>query len=240
MIKQSLANKEPATKKPQHGVRALWGLACLVALIPLISVHLVYAVSIAQGTAPACVPYWQGCTSISAAARHGWANHLFKLSMLPYTSLLFGYWWLCGVWSRLLVPARRWRRYAMLACGTVAAVFLGLYIVFLGVEGDTYRWLRRYGINLYFSGTVLAQMLLASLLVGEPRVSNRIQRGWLILCGLLLGLGLASLPLQFVVDDRRRLLNAIEWLYALLMMAAYPLTGYAWRASGFNLRPELR
>ena len=240
MIKQSLANKDCATKKQQHGVRAMWSLACLLALIPLVSVHLAYAVSIAQGTAPACVPYWQGCTSISAAVRNGWANHLFKLSMLPYTSLLFGYWWLCAAWSRQLVPARRRRRYAMLACGTVGAVFLALYIEFLGVEGDTYRWLRRYGINLYFSGTVLAQMLLASLLVGEPRVSNHIQRGWLILCGLLLGLGLASLPLQFVVDDRHRLLNAIEWLYALLMVTAYPLTGYAWRATGFSPRPEVR
>ena len=69
MIKQSLANKDCATKKQQHGVRAMWSLACLLALIPLVSVHLAYAVSIAQGTAPACVPYWQGCTSISAAAR---------------------------------------------------------------------------------------------------------------------------------------------------------------------------
>lgn len=54
----------------------------------------------------------------------------------------------------------------------------------------------------------------------------------------LILLGLASLPLQFIVDDRRALLNAIEWWYALLMVVTYALMGWVWWRE--NWRFDLR
>lgn len=231
MIKQSLAHQAGTGHRGWPPAALAW----TAALLPFAAVHLAYLLSIRHGQVEACLPYLEGCTSISRAARHGWANHLFRMIMLPYVPLLLAYWWLAAAWTRALVPQRRGRRVAMLCWGSLGAVFLALYVNFLGVEGQTYQWLRRYGINLYFAGTVLAQMLLASQLVGHTAVPRAIQRAWLVLCGLLLGLGLTSLPLQYLVDDRDRLLNAIEWQYALLMVAAYPLTGIAWSRTGFRL-----
>ncbi|HEY0917555.1 MAG TPA: hypothetical protein VGE22_21920, partial [Solimonas sp.] len=187
---------------------------------------------------PACIPYIDGCTSISRAARQGDAILLFRAMMLPYVGLLALFWLLNARWCALLAPARVKSRRAMLACGLSGAVFLALYATILGVDGDFYRWLRRYGINLYFSLTVLAQMFLIAVASRAEALGAGLRRAFLWLLALLLGLGLASLPLQFLFDGPARdaRMNALEWQYALLMVAAYPLTGLAWRRSGFRAR----
>lgn len=216
-------------------------LAWLIGLWPLLAVHGAWLISLNAGLIPACIPYVEGCTSISRAARQPDAIQLFRAMMLPYVGLLALFWLLNARWCALLAPARVKTRGAMLGCGVVGAVFLALYATTLGVDGDFYRWLRRYGINLYFSLTVLAQMLLISIASRAEALGPGLRRGFLVLLALLLGLGLASLPLQFLLegDARDALMNALEWQYALLMVAAYPLTGLAWRRSGFRIGFQL-
>lgn len=223
-----IAKGQGSTLEPWAWATALW---------PLLAVHGAWAISLNAGLVPACIPYIEGCTSISRAARQGDAILLFRAMMLPYVGLLALFWLLNARWCALLAPQRMRARRAMLACGLVGSVFLALYATTLGVDGDFYRWLRRYGINLYFSLTVLAQMFLISIASRAEALGPGLRRAFLWLLALLLGLGLASLPLQFLLDGPARdaRMNALEWQYALLMVAAYPLTGLAWRRSGFRL-----
>lgn len=194
--------------------------AWLVAGLPFLAVHLAYLLSIREGYAPACVPYFDGCTSISRAARHGSANLLFKPLMLVHVLMLALFWRRIAERLRALRPDAPRRVATVLALGLLAAAFLALYASVLGVEGRVYQWLRRYGITLYFAGTVLAQMLAAVLIEKTPAVTRR-QRGLLAaLCAALLGLGLASIPLR-AFDDDGSLINVVEWWYALLMGAGY-------------------
>ncbi len=212
-------------------------LAWLTGLWPLLAVHGAYAISLHAGLVPACIPYVEGCTSISRAARQGDAVLLFRAMMLPYVGLLALFWLLNARWCALLAPGRVKARRAMFGCGLVGALFLALYATTLGVDGEFYRWLRRYGINLYFSLTVLAQMFLIAIASRAAALDACLRRAFLLLLALLLGLGLASLPLQFLLQGPARdaRMNALEWQYALLMVLAYPLTGLAWRRSGFRL-----
>jgi hypothetical protein len=76
----------------------LWPFPLLVALVPFVAAHLAYAVSIEAGHVPACVPYLEGCTSISRAARNGLGNHLFRLLMLPSALLLALHWLSVHAW----------------------------------------------------------------------------------------------------------------------------------------------
>lgn len=76
----------------------LWPVPLLVATIPFVAAHLAYAISIDAGHVPACVPYVEGCTSISRAARHGLGNHLFRLLMLPSALLLALHWLGARAW----------------------------------------------------------------------------------------------------------------------------------------------
>ncbi|WP_162932236.1 hypothetical protein [Solimonas sp. K1W22B-7] len=215
---------------------ALEPWAWLTGLWPLLAVHAAHAISLNAGLVPACLPYVEGCTSISRAARQGDAILLFRAMMLPYVGLLALFWLLNARWCALLAPGRVKARRAMLGCGLVGAVFLALYATTLGVDGDFYRWLRRYGINLYFSLTVLAQMFLIAIASRAEVLGAGLRRAFLVLLALLLGLGLASLPLQFLLEGPARdaRMNALEWQYALLMVLAYPLTGLAWRRTGFQ------
>ena len=63
-------------------------LALAIGLLPIAIVHLCYAISVNAGHVPLCLPYLEGCTSISRAARHGMANHVFKAAMLPIAGLM--------------------------------------------------------------------------------------------------------------------------------------------------------
>lgn len=214
-------------------------IAWMAGLIPLAAVNVCYLLAAAQEVVPWCFPYLDGCTSISRAARHESVNFLFRATMLPWSALLMLHWWLCSKWLKLWAPGAFHRRHAILALGVIAALFQILYTTFLGVEGETYQWLRRYGINVYFSFTALAQILLMSLLARDERLPRWLRRGKVGLCALMLGLGLLSLPLQYIVADRHALLNAIEWSYSFLMASYFPLTALAWRRSGFGMQPAL-
>lgn len=202
---------------------SLGWLALACGLVPLLAVHASYLISASQGLVPWCFPYLDGCTSISRAARFGLANHLFKGLMLPSAVLIGLFWMGTAQWLASSSPSSPKRNTSIAVIGVIGAAFLILYATFLGVQGDIYQWLRRYGVTIYFSFTVLAQMLLASVLA-----RGGLQRLLGAICALMLLLGLVSLPLQHVVEHRDAALNAIEWCYALLMTSSFTIIGIAW------------
>lgn len=201
-------------------------LAWLGAGIPFVAVHLAYALSVHAQLVPLCLPYLDGCTSISRAARHGSGNLVFKAMMVVDAALLAFYWRrLAQTLSVLRTDAPR-RTAAVRALGWLACGFLVLYAAFLGVDGRFYQWLRRYGITVYFAGTVLAEML-AALLSERLAALSRARHALLAtLCAALLALGLASIPLR-ALDDDGSLVNVVEWWYALLMIAGYVVLALA-------------
>lgn len=223
---------------PDRHVR-VEAIAWLAAILPFVAANVAYLISASAELVPWCFTYLDGCTSVSRAARSGVANPVFRGIMLPYAVVMALYWWLTAEWLRGFAPKRPRLRRTMLAFGLLASVFLVLYATFLGVEGDFYQWMRRYGITVHFSCTVLAQFLLTRVLAGDARLPPWLRRAKLGLCGAMLLLGLASIPLQYFAMDRNAMLNALEWSYSLLMIAFFPLTGEAWRRTGFRFRLQL-
>lgn len=210
-------------------------LAWLVAIAPLVVVPAGYWWSAQAGYAPWCWPMIEGCASISRSVRSGSAHALFTAVMLPVAGLAGTVWVLVYAWLRRVRPDAPRRAAEVMVLGLIATLFLVLYASFLGIPGEPYQWLRRYGVTVYFSFTTLAQMLLASL------IPLAIWRGVLAgLCFAMLLLGLVSLPLQHAVAEEKALLNVIEWVYASLMTAGFGVIALAWRDTGFALRVELR
>lgn len=208
-------------------------------LLPFCAVHACFLIAVAQGHIPLCNPYWDGCTSISRAGRSGDAIYLFRGLMLPFAALLLTYWWLAAGWLRSRRADTTGRIAVLQGLGSVGAGFLALYVSTLGEAGELANWMRRTGINLFFGLTVLALMLMTSLLQAPCRASVRACRSRLrALCGGMLLLGLASLPLQHFVDDRPALLNALEWQISLLLILALLCVAPAWRQD--NLRLQIR
>lgn len=195
-----------------HAARLAW----LAFALPVVAAHVAYLMSAADGRVPWCLPYADGCSSISRAARAGGASLVFKGLMLPYAAVLMLLWREAADWLVRQAPQSSSRHGTMLHAGRAGAAFLVLYVLFLGVEGSVYQWLRRYGITVYFAGTVLAQLLFTAAVMRLPQRTGRAGSSMQVLGAALIGLGLASLPLQHWLE-RDRAVNAIEWSYALLM-----------------------
>ena len=93
-----------------------------------------------------------------------------------------------------------------------------LYTVFLGSSGDIYRLMRRYGVFVFFLGTLIAQIIatrrLGQITDSSTRAPALAQK---LLLSFMILLALAEVPLgQFgLADDAAE--NVIEWNFSLLM-----------------------
>lgn len=224
----------PGSTHPRNGM-ALWPLALLVTVLPALVTHLAWGLSLQAGHIPWCIPYLEGCTSISRAARHGLGNDLFRMVMLPVAALQALFWLAVAAWLRAggarVAASVPW-------LGLLAAVFLALYATFLGSEGDIYRVLRRYGVTVYFAATYIA--LLASLR-GLARARDRedpAYRPLLVVAWGMLALGVLSTATTAVVDSRElkdRIENVLEWHLGLWLSAMFLVFAWRWWREGVRV-----
>ena len=134
-------------------------VALIVAFLPMLTIAISYCISIQADLVPGCIPFIEGCTSISRAARNGDAIFVFRPGMIITAVFLVWYWYLSQLWLNQLNDRHYKSARAMFWLGCLGAIFLVLYTDFLGTEGSYYRIMRRYGITLFFSFTLLAQFV---------------------------------------------------------------------------------
>lgn len=221
----------------ERGFTPLWPLPLTAALLLLAATHLALWLSIQAGHVPACVPYWEGCTSISRAARHGLGNHLFRLLVIPCAVLHGATWWLAGRWLRN--DDGNAATYWMLALGLFSASALAIYATFLGTDGEVYGFLRRYGVTVYFGFGFLAQLLLMRRARVLRRMPSVLLTGMALVCVAMLGLGVGNVIAgALVVEDslRDRIENALEWQLGLLLVGWHLLLARGWWRERFGLR----
>ncbi|MFZ2650756.1 MAG: hypothetical protein WA210_11710 [Burkholderiaceae bacterium] len=219
---------------------ANWPLALLAGALPLVGTLIAYPLSVQLGLVEACNPFFEGCVSISRAARHGLPNHLFRALLLPAAALQALVWLLCRVWLDPgdAAPTRPALR-ALPWIGLTAASFLVLYGSFLGTEGDAYRWMRRYGVVVYFGATCLAMLITTGALQTSRWRAHPLVRALLALCVALPLLGLinALVPLFLAgAGLRDALQNVTEWWAGLVFTLFFFALAWLWRATRFELR----
>lgn len=214
--------------------------ALLTAALPFLCVHLSYLLAASQGHVPWCVPYWDSCTSISAAGRELPEKLLFKLLMMPAGMCAIAFWWGVRQWLRLRL---RCNSLAVALLGSLAAGFLLLYVVALG-ESNEYRWARQSGIILSFALTYLAQLLFlyharrsAGLLDHvERRVLSWQLRGALLV--LAIGVGSVLLDVGYAHYDAME--DAVEWILMLCLVLQFASHYWLWRAADLKLQVRSR
>lgn len=221
--------------RPREGV-PLWPLPLAIAALLVVAAHLAWWLSLRAGHVPACIPYLEGCTSISRAARHGLGNHVFRLLVLPCAALLALHWWASVRWLVLRDAARGggW----LLALGIAAAVALAVYATFLGSEGAGYRFMRRYGVVVYFGASYLAQLLFLRMARAVDEPPPRLRTAMVATCFLMLLPGLGNVAASALVADptlKDRIGNALEWQLGALLVAWYLLQARLWWRIGYRL-----
>ena len=215
----------------QANRKAVW-IAVLTAVVPTLTVNVCYLISSTQGLVPACVPYFEGCTSISSAGRYGISYYLFKVGMVAGAVLLVLFWRQMA--GHIRAGTGRGAPVAA-AMGMGGAAFLVLYTAFLGSEGYFYFLMRRFGSLLYFGLTMVAQLMaLRRLEEFAPRWLTGTMK-WI--CFSMLFFGFASIPVMNYMDNKDTFQDIIEWDFSLLMQAYFLLTAI-WLARLRKARAE--
>ncbi len=214
-------------------------IAFLCFILPCSVIATCFLLSTHLEQIPVCFPFFTGCTSISAAARQDPSIHLFRMIMLPLTPVLAGFWIITRVWLLRMDPNMKSAN-TLTVLGVTGAVFLVLYVVFLGTQGAVYGWLRRFGTTIYFGGTGLAQLFLAVRLhevnqrTESPPFPKVLITLFLWICVSMLIMGLVYIPAAhafraFNVE------NIIEWNFALLMHINFALVSLLWSRQPLTL-----
>lgn len=203
--------------------------ALAVGIAPIIAINLNYVIAASEGFVPWCNPYWDSCTSISATGRHGLAFIFFKATMLPIAALYAVY------WHQLHAQLRRagYLGNAILRLGYLSVLALCLYVITLGLVGDSFQLSRRIGIIFYFTFTYLCQ-LLAIYQIYTLNIRLTGLRLQLLLSILILCLGLLTLVLGIVLENYNDYEDAFEWNIALLLQLGFLLSWWGWRNHSYS------
>lgn len=204
-------------------------LPIATAVAPIIGINLAYWIGVEHGNLPSCIPYLDGCTSISATGRYPPGDRLFRAVMLPQAVLLVMTWHFAALWLRAVRPAAKGANVALVS-GLIGAVALILYVSYLASNDPFYELMRRYGIYFYFLGTAVAQIAV-TLTMALSRLRQLML--WIIVTPFVLGV--YNLIQKVMISDLNSIENRIEWISSLLMQVWFICLYVAWRRSNFRI-----
>ncbi len=210
-------------------------LALIITLLPLLTTNGVYLLSAYEGFVPWCMPYIDGCTTISKAARSGDSIFIYRATMIAYGVLLIWFWIYAKQWLDLLYGHTTKIARVMLWLGVLGAIFLIVYIDFLGTTGEVNRFMRRYGILIYFICTPLAQILLLRQhynilpFLQEGIIKPRLLQYQLVVIVLMLVIGIISGIMDVTHNKTYESENIVEWNLALLMQLYFLGMVFIWK-----------
>ncbi len=223
-------------------------LAIIIILLPLIASNAVYLLSAYQGSIPWCNPYIDGCTSISRAARSGDSIFIFRATMITYSVLLIWFWIYAQQWLNSLYGHSTKINRVILWLGIIGAIFLIIYVDFLGTTGEVNRFMRRYGIMIFFTFTPLAQLLMlnqhykflssSSTPASTITIVPKTLRYQLIILLLMLLIGIISIFLDVTGNKTDKSENIVEWNFSLLLNMYFIGMVYIWKNYRYHIKNE--
>ena len=217
-------------------------LAIIITILPFLASNLVYLLSAYEGHVPWCNPYIDGCTTISQAARNGTSIYIYRATMITYSVLLIWFWIYAYQWLNQLHGRVTKNASIILLLGITGAIFLIVYIDFLGTTGEVNRFMRRYGIMIFFTFTPLAQLLLLrqhfKLLSCElaGRIKPIILQLQLTALSLMLAAGILSTIMDTMQKKTSASENIAEWNFALLLNAYFIGMIFIWKKYRYHLK----
>ncbi len=209
-------------------------LAILVTLLPLLAANGTFLLSAYEGLIPWCMSYIDGCTTISRAARSGDSIFLFRATMITYSVLLILFWIYSRHWLNLLYGHSTKIANTILWLGLAGTVSLIIYIDFLGTTGEVNRFMRRYGVMIYFTLTPLAQLLMLDqhykILRKTPKASinTKALKYQLFILILMLIIGAFNILISVTGNKTYETENIVEWNFSLLLNLYFACMFFIW------------
>ena len=209
-------------------------LPLIAAIAPLIGINVAYWIGANNDVLPSCIPYLDGCTSISSTGRYPPGDRLFRAILLPQATVLALTWYFAVLWLKSLKPVSR-AGPVIIISGVVGAVALVLYVSYLASNDPFYEIMRSYGVYLYFGGTALAQLVLSLSLD-----RSLMQRAMIWITVTPWVLGIINLVQKAVFGSLNSNENRIEWIASLLMQVWFVLLWINWRRTQLTVAVSTR
>lgn len=198
-------------------------LPLIAAVAPLIGINVAYWIGASNDVLPSCIPYLDGCTSISSTGRYPPGDRLFRAILLPQSTVLAFTWYFAVLWLKSLKPATKVGP-VILVSGIAGAGALVLYVSYLASNDPFYEIMRSYGVYIYFGGTALAQLALSLSLDRSP-----MQRAMVWITVTPWALGIINFAQKAILGSLNSNENRIEWIASLLMQVWFVLLWITWR-----------
>jgi hypothetical protein len=198
-------------------------LAIFIVILPLLASNGAFLLSADAGFVPWCVPYIDGCSTISQAGRSGDTLFYYRALVFPYAVFMMLFWLYSVKWLDFLHGYRTITARFTFWLGLTGSIGLLIYIDYLGTTGDMNELLRRTGAALYFVLIPLAQCLLHyqhyQILRNKPEntLDSGVLRYQLIIVLLMLIVAVASIILVATGKDSYEIQNIVEWNFSLLI-----------------------
>lgn len=212
----------------------LRALPLWAAVVPLVTINFCYMLGVSLDHLPSCIPYLSGCTSVSSTGRIAPESLVSKAGLLPSAVILALLWLRCATFLQLggQTPSRLT---VLRVLGLLAASFLVLYSVTLGLREEGYRILRRIAIDGFALSSLLAQVLFVVLYRPMRIDATRNLTRWLIaLCIALPLLGITAEVAKWAGLPRRAANNTVAWNAFVVTSAYYAVLGRIWWHHGFS------
>ena len=210
-------------------------LAILVVILPLLASNSAYLLSAFEGFVPWCMPYIDGCTTISQAGRSGYTIFLYRALVMTYSVFLMFFWIYSKSWLDLLHGHTTKMAQIILWLGLAGSIALLLYIDFLGTTGEINRSMRRIGAMLYFTMTPLAQILLLKqhykflYKKSEATIKPKVFQYQFMVVLLMLIIVVVSIFYVATDSITTEIENIVEWNFSLLVNLYFVGMIFIWK-----------
>ena len=198
-------------------------LAILITVFPLLASNGAFLLSASEGLISWCMPYIDGCTTISNAGRSGDTIFYYRALVFPYSVLLVLFWLYSKKWLDILNGHSTKAALSMMWLGVIGSIGLLIYIDFLGTTGEINSLMRRMGAALYFMLIPLAQCLMLyqhyKLLRNKPDalINSKVLQYQLVIVLLMTIIAVASIFIVVTGNDTSEIENIVEWNFSLLV-----------------------
>jgi len=210
-------------------------VALICFILPISTIIISYIASIKLNLAPACIPNFEGCTSISRAGRNIPVKYFFKPMMFLYSFFLFLYWYkFIEILDKFKISEKKFSFFSFLS-----VIFLILYIIFLG-EGKIYEFFRRIGIYIYIFFTVITQFLISKkLFFFQKKIKKNFKINFIksnfYLTLFLIVSGIIILPVLIIkINYFPEIKNIISWNYFMLIQLYFVFSLFSFKKQYFK------
>ena len=184
-------------------------LSLSIFLVPVLTIFVSYLISASNGYVDWCMPIIEGCTSISKVGRYGLSFYLYKIFIIPSLILMIYFW--------LKAYLNIYKNIVLIFLSVVACLFLIIYLIALGFDGQIYRFMREIGIFVFF---VLMPICQSWLTISTSH--NFLNKFFLYLI-ILIFIGLACVYLSILSLDNDNYENIIEWNFVFFIFLFFPV-----------------